>query len=121
MDMCLTYGIQRVEIEMDVALVVNMISDPSKIHWQYVYKIRCVQALISHFESINLIFREQNMAADKLARRAIVEAEKKEYFHLQEVTREVQRIIFLDRIGMPNFRSPSMYGYSFSLSAHKFF
>lgn len=46
------------------------------------------------------------MAADNLARRAIGEVEKKEYVHLQEVPREVQRLIFLDRIGFPNFRSP---------------
>lgn len=106
MEMCIRNGITRVEIEMDAAMVVNMISDTFTMHWRYVYKIRRVRALISHFESINLIFREQNMAADNLARRAIGEVEKKEYVHLQEVPREVQRLIFLDRIGFPNFRSP---------------
>lgn len=79
MIMCVQRGINGVEIEVDAAKVVSMIKESSNIHWRYAYKIRSVKSLMTPFDSIKFIFREQNMAVDKLARIALRESEKKEF------------------------------------------
>lgn len=83
-----------------------MVKDSNQVHWRHVSLLRKVKALMPLFDSISLIYREQNMAADKLARSAIGASDKKEFFSISEIPREIQKIIFLDRIGLPNFRSP---------------
>lgn len=93
-------------IEVDATTVVNMIKGQTQPYWRYVYLARKVKSLLPFFDTINLIFREQNMVADKFAMSALEASEKKEFTSIHTVPRLIQKIIFLDRIGIPNFRSP---------------
>lgn len=106
MALCVANGITGVVIEVDAAKVIHMVKDSNQVHWRYVSLLRKVKALMPLFDSISLIYREQNMTADKLARSAIGASDKKEFFSISEIPREIQKIIFLDRIGLLNFCLP---------------
>lgn len=103
---CVETGMIGISIETDTSMVVNMLRDASSIPWHFVYLIRRVKSLLMHVGEVKLIFREQNMAADKLAKMAFGAMGKKVFNSIHEVPRSVQKIIFLDRVGILNFRSP---------------
>lgn len=94
--LCRRQRIVRSCIELDAALVFNMLNDKAKVQWRYVYLMRRVKAIISEFDTINLIFREQNMTADHLAKSGIGSSSKKEYLSIQTLPRSLHKIIFLD-------------------------
>lgn len=64
---------------------------------------------------IKLIVREQNMVADALAKEAQNLQSRFEFFTRQDLSRNVQKLVFIARIGLPVFRATCKQGYSFSL------
>lgn len=106
MKMCIEQQISSVCVEVDAAMVIHMLKDKETVQWKYVYILRRVKAFMSSLDTVRLIYREQNMAADKLAKSAVGGSMKQEFFSINEIPRSVQKIIFLNRIGIPNFRSP---------------
>lgn len=106
MRLCMAKGITGVCIEADAAMVVDMVKGDKQDYWRYTYQVRKVKALLPYFDSINHIVREQNMVADSLAKSALDASGKNEFTSIQNVPRHIQQLIFLDRIGIPNFLSP---------------
>lgn len=45
--LCVSQGITGATIEVDAAMVVNMVKDSTKVLWRYVYLLRKVKALIA--------------------------------------------------------------------------
>lgn len=60
------------------------------------------------------------MAADKFAKLALGTTIKKEFSSIHGVPRSIQKIIFLDRIGIPNFRSHVLRGPLFITRPHSY-
>lgn len=106
MRMCQAQELVNVCIEMDSALAVKMIDDSSQIQWRYVHIVRRIKERRHYFKSVKFIYREQNMVAVHLAKDALGASEKTDYFRIQDLPMRTQKLIFLDRIGLPNFRSP---------------
>lgn len=104
--MCRDQRLARVCVEVDAAMVINMLKDDvDQVYWKYAYLIRQVKGILPGVGNVNLIVREQNKAADFLAKIAVGGNSKHEFHSIDELPRSLQKIIFLDRIGIPNFRS----------------
>lgn len=71
MRMCKEQRKSRICIEVDAAMVINMLKNKAEVHWKYEYLIRRIKSFISSLDRVSLICREQNMASDKLAKSAI--------------------------------------------------
>lgn len=82
----------RICIETDAALIVKMINGEIPTNWKYTYWIRRVKRLLSNFDTIRLILREQNMAADSLAKLAVGMNEKEEFYSMHEKPRNIRRL-----------------------------
>lgn len=104
--LCCAKGLSNVCVESDAASVITMVRNMSQILWRYVYLIRRIKSVFPNFGSVKLIFREQNMVADQFAKTALGSSEKKEFFTGQDIPQKIKKLIFLDRFGIPNFRSP---------------
>lgn len=68
--------------------------------------VRRVKAILQEFGNVRIIFREQNKVANQVAKSALGASEKNEFFRARDLSLISQKLIFLDRIGIPNFRSP---------------
>lgn len=106
MNLCRTLGLPNVCIESDATLVVNMLEEMTQPHWCYVYWRRRVKTIRHYFGTMRFIYREQNKVADQLAKNALGLSEKQEFVRVRDLATSIQKLIFLDRIGIPNFRSP---------------
>lgn len=98
-------GITSYTVEVDSTVVFNMARRHGNIQWRHTYLIRQLWALLEPNAQINLIVQEQNMVADDLAKEAQNQHSRLEFFTLRDLPRNVQKLLFIDRIGLPVFRT----------------
>lgn len=98
-------GITSYTVEVDSSIVFNMVRRHGIIHWRHIYLLRHIWGLLEPNAHIKLIVREQNMVADALAKEAQNLQSRFEFFTLQDLSRNVQKLVFIDRIGLPVFRA----------------
>lgn len=82
-----------------------MIWNPAKEEWQYSYILRRIRFAMVHTTWLRLIFREANKVADLLAKVAQQVQNRIDFCRSDELPREIQQCIFIDRIGIPCSRS----------------
>lgn len=70
------------------------------------YWLRRVKKLRHHFGTVTINYREQNKVADHLAKDGLGLMEKKEFSRARDLSSDIQKLLFLDKIGIPTFRSP---------------
>lgn len=102
LELCRRQGSDRVCVESDSTVVVTLINDSSQNNWRYAYLSRNVKSRLRFNEEARFIYREQNKVADSLAKAALGQTEK-EYFSRQELSPNIQKLIFLDRIVFQTF------------------
>lgn len=56
--------------------------------------------------TIQPIHREQNKVADRLAKNALGRSGNQDFSGMRDLDMTIQKLIFLDIIGIPTFRSP---------------
>lgn len=112
--LCRDQGLDGVCVESDSSEVVRMLNDSAHNNWRYAYLCRKVRASLRYNDEVRFIYREQNKVADGLAKAALGQVEN-EFFSRLDLYLNIQKLMFLDRIGIPSFRSPCKYMYSFSL------
>lgn len=106
LDLSHAQGLDNIIIESDSALVVKVIKEAAHSNWRYVYLSRKVKSRLQVNDEVRWIYIEQNKAADLLAKNALELPEKKDFFSCQEVSPIIRKMMFLDRICIPNFRLP---------------
>lgn len=95
-------------METDSIIAYQIVESGMAKNWDYIYFARRIKDLRSSSIRISHIFREQNMVADTLAKEAYGQQNRREFFTLQDLPRNVQKLLYLDRIGLPNFRRKSL-------------
>lgn len=69
------------------------------------YILRRIGEWFGHMTQLNLIYREANKVADISVKMAHRTQSKMDFCRNEDLPREVHKLIFLDRIGLPCFRS----------------
>lgn len=98
-------GIRGYTVEVDSTIVFNMAKRQGNIQWRHIYLIRQLWALVDPDIKINLIVREQNMVADALAKEVQKHHSRMEFFTVRDLPRNIEKLLFYDRIGLPVFRA----------------
>lgn len=92
-------------LETDSSVAYYMIRNPAKEEWQYSYILRRIRFAMVHTTRLRLFFREANKVADLLAKVAHQVQNRIDFCRSDELPREIQQCIFIDRIGIPCSRS----------------
>lgn len=107
---CAQLGIIDYVVEIDSAIVYNMVNKKGSIPWH----------LATYLSSpvswhIKLVYREQNLVVDSIAKEVHPVQHRIDYFRVLDVPVKIRKLLFLDRIGLFVFRAICKYGCSFSL------
>lgn len=65
--LCIDRGLKP-EVEIDSAMAFNMITRRTIEAWKYEFLVRRVRRLLTGFNGLKLVYREQNGVADSLAK-----------------------------------------------------
>lgn len=110
--MTVWYGLQlcrekqwlNVLVEWDSELACSMILYRWKVPWKYKYLIRWICNLFGLGMSSRHIYRQANQVADGFANLAYGLTARMEFQALTEVPRNIQKLLFIDRIGLSVYR-----------------
>lgn len=102
--LCAERGFFQVEVEIDSATAFNMTLRKVPEAWNYTFSIRKIRERLAPLEGLYLTTRQANMVADGLAKWAYTMDEMVTFQNLDEIPRVIQKLIFIDRVGLPYFR-----------------
>lgn len=103
--MCNQMNITNYTVETDCSMAYHMVTNPSTEQWQYAYILRRIRLAIVEPTRLRLIFREANKVADLMAKMALQLESRIEFYRSRDLPMAIQRCIFIDRLGIPLFRS----------------
>lgn len=78
-------GITNCTLEIDSAIVFNMIRRQGALRWKHVYLLRRIWDILDPNWHIKLVLKEQNMVADDLAKEVQHSQTRVEFFRLQDL------------------------------------
>ncbi|GAA0144869.1 reverse transcriptase [Lithospermum erythrorhizon] len=97
-------GYSRLQIEVDSMLLVNMVTT-QKAHWQLIHKVLQIAELLSSSgSSLVHIFREKNLAADWIAKKAW-KNQANYIWEANTTDKGMQGLIRLEQSGLPQLRT----------------
>lgn len=104
LQLCWEKQLINVALESDSELACNMIINREKVPWKYMYLVRRICNLLGPGYSLHHIYRQANKVADGFATIAHGTNASREFKELTEVPRNIQKLLFFDRIGFPAYR-----------------
>lgn len=104
LQLCKQQHLFNLEVESDAELACKMIAKGSHVPWKYVYLIRRIRQLMEGGGDTRHIYRQANKVADGLATLAYGVHSRMEFTELSSLPRQIQKLLFIDRIGLLYFR-----------------
>lgn len=103
-------------VETDSTIAYRLIVEQGYARWKYSYLVPKIIWELQDVRRLSLIFREENRVADLFAKAAHHFPARVDVFMEEDLLMFIRKFIFLDRIGIPTFRSPCISGFSFFLT-----
>lgn len=105
LQICASKHLWHTVIETNSTMARNMILHRSTVAWEYEYTIRRIRRLLIKFEGLQLTMRETNKVGDAFAKCGYMIHGMVECNNLNEAPMYIRKLLFIDRIGLPYFRS----------------
>lgn len=94
----------NVAVESDSELACKMLINRLKVPCKYMYLVRRIGKLLGSGFSLHHIYRQANKVADGFPTIAHGLNVRREFKELMEVPRNIQKLLFIDRIGFHAYR-----------------